>query len=231
MLVSETPPDTRSLPHWKPIRVVAQMREPIVTTGDAIHLDGILAWCAYAAHPERDSLPPMTSTACLDFALPLATWRFGADWGWCASAAQWPVDTVRSTEHVRRKPPEREYIQRTAAKTYDYGVGPAKAVNKPIPMAFARTLHWYALGDPDRVRELLGHMTHIGKLMAHGHGAVMRWVVDTVDADWSIERDGALMRRMPAGWAGRPMTHRGALRAPYHHRTRVRDAVGPDASA
>lgn len=231
MLIADTPVDTRSLSSWRPLRIVAQMQEPVVTNGDPIHIDGILAWGAYATHPNRDELPPMTSTSCVDFALPLATWRIGTTWGWCASAAQWPVETIRRTEHVRRKPPQHEYIQLTTQRSYDYGVGPAKAVNKPVPTAFARTLHWYALGDEDGVRALLDHVTHIGKLMGHGHGAVLAWVVEVTEADWSIERDGRLMRRMPAGWGGRPMTHRGGLRPPYHHRTRHGDAVGPDDAA
>lgn len=233
-IIRAIPADTRSLSRWRPLVVTAQMREPVVTNGTGVHLDGVLAFGAFVSYErrrDRPPLPPMTSTSCLDFSLPLATWRLGDWWGWCASAAQWPVATIRGTEYVRRKPPENEYKQFTTAQRYDLGVGPAKAQNKPIPTAFARTLTWYALGDADGVRELLEDVTHIGKLVGHGHGAVMGWSVDETAEDWSIERGGRLMRRMPGGWGGRTGTHNGAVRAPYHHRTRMTLAVGPDDAA
>lgn len=233
-IVREFPPDTRASSAWRPLVVTAQMQEPVVTNGTGVHLDGILAWGAFAAYErrrDRPPLPPMTSTHCTDFSLPLATWRLGDVWGWCASAAQWPVSTIRGTEYVRRKPPESEYKQHTRAGRYDLALGAAKAQNKPVPVAFARTLTWYALGDADAVRALLEDVTHIGKLVGHGHGAVMAWDVAPTESDWSIERDGVLTRRMPGGWNGRSATHNGAIRAPYHHRTRLCAAVGPDHAA
>lgn len=232
--MTETPADTRSDTRWRPLVVTAQMMEPVVTTGTGLHLDGVLSWGAFVLY-SRDSgnppLPPMSSTQVEDFTLPLATWRFGSSWGWCASAAQWPTHTIHRTEYVRRKPPEAEYKRLGRFGAYDYGVGPAKAVNKPIPTSFARTLTWYALGDADGVRACLEEVRAIGKLMAHGHGTVMSWTVEESAEDWSIERNGQLMRRMPGGWGGRASTHMGMIRAPYHHRTRLCAAVGPDDAA
>ena len=180
-LIHTPPADTRASSTWRPLVVTAHMAEPVVTTDAVIHLDGVLAWGAFRAYErrrDRPPLPPMTSAACVDFTIPLATWRFGDVWGWCASAAQWPVQTIRSTEYVRRKPPEHEYKQYTSAGRYDIALGPAKAHNKPITTSFCRTLTWYALGDRDAVAALLRDVTAIGKLVGHGHGVVMRWEVD-----------------------------------------------------
>jgi hypothetical protein len=233
MIVRCTPEDTRHLPHWQAMRITAHMSEPVVTIGDGVHIDGQLSWAAWQRAQRRSSqanpIPPMTDKEAVDFQLPLATWRHGEHWGWCASAAQWPEQTLVSGDHVRRKPPHEQYVRLTKAVSYDIGVGPAKAVNKPIQTRFARQIVWYALGLPGEVEELLRDVTHIGKLAGHGHGYVLRWSVDLHAEDWSLVRNGRLMRRMPGGFNGLRATHNGAIRAPYWHRSRYCQAVGPDA--
>lgn len=230
-LIEHFPGDTRSELVWQPMRVRARMQEPVVAARTEVHLDGVLSWGAFVAYERehgRGSLPPMTSKQCVDFDLGLATWAHGDVWGWCASAVRWPDEVLRGTDYVRRKPPLDEYVRHTQAKRTDIGVGPAKAHNKPVPVTFAQHVEWYALGDVSYVRRILDDVRAIGKLVGHGHGTVIEWIVEPFEHDWSIERDGKLMRRMPSGWGGRESTHWGAVRAPYHHITRHCDAVGPE---
>jgi CRISPR type IV-associated protein Csf3 len=233
MILTTSPGDTRAAAHWQAFRITAHMAEPVVTIGDGIHLDGLLAWSAWQRANRRSSaanpIPPITDTDAADFALPLASWEFGGQWGWCASAAQWPEQTLITGDHVRRKPPQEQYLRLTKAASYDVGVGTAKAMNKPIQQRFARSIEWFALGLPGEVAELLQPVTHIGKLAGHGHGAVLRWEVTVQTKDWSIQRAGRLMRRMPGGYGGLRATHNGAIRPPYWHRSRYCQAVGPDA--
>ena len=232
MIVTSNPSDTRHLPHWQAMRITAHMSDPVVTIGDGVHIDGQLSWAAWKRAERRshagNPIPPLTNTEAADFALPLATWEFGGQWGWCASAAQWPDQTLVSGDHVRRKPPHEQYVRLTKAVSYDVGVGPAKAMNKPVQTRFARQIVWYALGLPGEVEELLRDVTHIGKLAGHGHGRVLRWEVDVQADDWSIMRNGRLMRRMPAGFNSLRGNHNGAIRPPYWHQSRICNAVGPD---
>lgn len=222
--------DTRDDPRWQPMRVRAVLAEPVVTFGDEIMLDGPLAKGAYMAWVREHghhSLPPMTRDHATDFDLPLATWTApvpeGADvhplalngegllWGWCCSRAQveWLFDT---RVEVRKKPAMAEMIARTEAKDFSVSVGTTKAKDLVFPAKVAWEISWYALGDRERVAELLGQVPGIGKLCHHGNGYVERWIVEPMGP---LERDRWMDRPMPAE-GGRLVS----IRAPNHHRTR-----------
>lgn len=223
---------------WTPMRVTAHMGEPVVYYGDGLHFDGVLAYGAYQAwltSHDRYELPPIGSEWAIDFALPLAKWAVqspvapntdprlltpeGHVWGWCSSMAQ--ADWVAEGIHALRKYPAYRHFRRyTAAKSHHPGLGPMKAKDLPLPTRLAYEIHWYALGDPDETTHLLTHVSHIGKLTHHGMGRVLRWEIEQMGADRSIDYDGRLMRRMPWGYAQDRPGVVGAIRAPYHHFSR-----------
>jgi hypothetical protein len=229
--------DDRRDERWRPMRVVATMGEPLVHYGDGLHLDGPLSWGAYLEYVREhgDDLPPLSGPWAMDFDLPLARWTCppaggedarlltadGELWGWCCSAAV--VDWVAQGRHDLRKRPALEAMRRyTGARSHHTGLGPMKAKDISFPTLLAFEIEWYALGDRDAVARLLGRVHHLGKLSRHGLGRVLRWTVEPMEVDWSIEREGRLMRRMPEAWpratvAGEEIA---PIRAPYHHRSR-----------
>jgi hypothetical protein len=221
----------------KPIRVTAELAEPIVYYGDGLHLDGPLSWGAYMELPaeERDAMPPLShADDAIDLELPLA--RVVVEdgllgWVWAASAvhADWLGETV---VEVRKRPPEGEFITRTSAKSFHRSLGHTKAWDLRYPAALARRLVWYAVGDAEAVFDLLAlHVPNVGKKARQGNGRVMRWAVEPWPHDWSVERDGELTRRMPHAFRPDAVPSRGALRTPYHHRSRQAPCVEPDFAA
>lgn len=74
-----------------------------------------------------------------------------------------------------------------------------KAYNMPVYYRHALYVEWYCVGDRERIEYLLSTCTHIGKKTSQGWGRVAKWHVDPVEADWSIWRDGRLMRGIPPG--------------------------------
>lgn len=222
--------DTRDDPRWQPLCVHAVLTEPVVTFDGELMLDGPLSKGAYYEWVHEHghySLPPMTSDCAVDFDLPLATWTApvprgfaahplalngeGRVWGWCCSRAQ--VEWLYETKvELRKKPAIGEMVRRTDARDYHAGLGPTKAKDLAFPAKVAWEVRWYALGDRDRVADLLSRVPGIGKLCHHGHGSVERWSVEPMGP---LERERWMDRLMPAD-GGLPAS----IRAPHHHRTR-----------
>ena len=241
-------------PEMQPFVVTAIMHEPIVYAGDGMHLDGLLAAAAYRDLDDRTRrrMPPLSSEWVTDIALPLGRWlvdigdteireermlfkRRKRDrnahlrqlWGWRASAeiAEWQQ---RGTAEVRKKP-ELDAMRRwTDAKSAQIGSGPQKAYDLALPTVFAQRIQWYGVGDMKRVLHLLrSHVPAIGRKKGLGWGTVGAWSIDNVDDDRSIEHEGKLMRRMPVQCGLRGRSSWAAIRPPYHHRSRVVNAVEP----
>ena len=75
--------------------------------------------------------------------------------------------------------------------------GRYKLYHVPIFYRFALWIEWYCVGDMDEVGALLAVTTHIGKKTAQGWGNVIRWEIQPIPDDWSIWKDGRLMRGIP----------------------------------
>lgn len=78
------------------------------------------------------------------------------------------------------------------------GSGQYKAYHMPIFYRATKTITWYCVGDGRRIAELLSTVTHIGKKAAQGWGRVIRWEIEPIQDDFSIWKEGELMRGIPA---------------------------------
>lgn len=221
-----------------PIRVEAKLAEPVVWYGDGMHLDGLLAWCYVRQLERAGQKPPHPAHVEWpeDFKLPLAKWHAplggecdarlldddGRIWGWRASDIQWPADYIESGYSVRHMRDVDDFVRHTQATgNHNPSTGPLKPKDKTYPTRFAEAVRWYAVGAPEAVRDLLGELTHIGKLANLGLGRVREWTVEPVDEDHSIVSRGRLMRRMPASACESPEPPRRlSIRPPYWHDTR-----------
>ena len=210
-----------------PLRITASLAEPFIYYGDGMHLDGLVALGFFRAMPreEQEALPPISSDDPTDFPLPLDRWEYGGAWGWKASAVHCTVLRA-SVYEVRKKTAVAQMARYTSSPSVEISGGHFKSTNVPFPQAFAHTLTWYAVGDLLEVGRLLALVHGVGKLCKGGCGRVIRWAVEEWPEDWSLLRGGALTRRMPWGFAPGIRRH-GAIRTPYHHRSRVVDACEP----
>lgn len=137
--------------------------------------------------------------------LPLATWRAGAgkQWVWAASCAHTDSD-VREAHYWHKRTPHAVAEVVTGSHlppTIYEGHGRYRHYRTPLAVTVTGQLRWWAVGDPDGVRALLGSVWCVGKKAAQGEGRVMAWhVTDEGSADawpvlWSTGRIG---RPMPA---------------------------------
>lgn len=155
----------------------------------------------------------------------------GEVWGWRCSAAVAVGPSWATTHDHRRRPAVEEMVQWSEAKRLEIGGGPRAARNLKFPATTVRTLRWYAVGDGDKVRALLSrHVPAIGKLARTGSGRVKEWIVEETGNDWSTSGpNGEVMRRLPSRMLPDFPTTEGAIRAPYHHRSRWVNTVSPEA--
>jgi len=224
---------------YVPIKVTARFAEPVITYDDGIHLDGLIAY-GRLREREREGLngdlpDPDHCDWPIDFDLPLATWEAplsgkcharllndsGKLWGWRASDIVWPDQVVEGSVALRKMTDVDQMVRHTDEGRLKQSTGILKNKDKKYPTKQAREACWYAVGDPDRVRTLLREVMHVGKLHGHGQGRVQGWEIEEIDEDWSVTKDGRLMRRMPASWCeGDGGVRRGTIRPPYWHPSR-----------
>lgn len=162
---------------------------------EPIMLDALLAWCAARHHVHGE--PPARDEQPFDIPLPLARWHRGDVWGWRASALFPEGDSAESLVFWRKRLRQDRVHLTEGSPNLTNGV--YRDWNMPLPLLLCRTMVAYAFGDRRQVRhELVRNVRWLGKKRAHGRGRVVSIEVDRINDDYSILRDGQLMRWMPS---------------------------------
>lgn len=203
-----------------------------------VSLDGLLAsvlWhrrkAAAAARGEYLTYDPTISPEDLD--LPLARCTLGDPWHWaCTFADTHPVvgHPDRRTRTSRTDHADLQRLATSVPATVSDARGHYRKRLIPATAAVTAYATWNAVGDPDRIRELLDDLTEIGKYRTSGEGRVAAWTItERPDlGEWSAGHEhtpGILGRTAPpACLAGHQIDHGGrstvAVRAPYTHHSR-----------
>lgn len=194
------------------LRITARLRNSIVCDR-WIPLDGILYYHCY-----RDKYgPPESLHSGSDFAtnpieLPLQRIPFGKmDWydgremadGFyyaCSWAQPQPWWVAEGRDSWNKK------FDTQYAGMIDFrgrrGVvpimgGPYKVKHMPVFYYVANEITWYCVGRAAEIETLLKVITHLGKFAGQGWGRVMEWGVDVIENDWSVSKNGQLVRGVP----------------------------------
>lgn len=205
-----------------------------------VALDGLLAsvlwhrakWAARAAGQHFTYQPDAPQET-----MPLPLARCGdpdcdTDWHWMATFADLHPRVQAVTEPDIRWRLSHTNHQRLQQLTPFIGrqavsdsAGRYQRRTVPVLAHAATHLMWRAVGDPERIRELLDDLTSIGKHRGVGEGLVSRWEVDEIpDVDhWSAGHEhesGVLGRTIPVRCHRTEITGpvaTGAVRPPYLH--------------
>lgn len=184
----------------EPLRVRAWLRTAVVADTQ-LPLDGMLL---YQAHRKKDGPQDVTipgnytaqgiSTLPLDIVAPgRRNWYYKCSW------AQWSHD-VEGRDYWNKR------FDSALADLVDFGkrrgkiqIGEGKYKSYHMPIFYRASLwvEWYAVGDKTEIERLLSTATHLGKKGSQGWGRVVEWRVEAWSDDWSIARDGQLMRGVP----------------------------------
>lgn len=83
-------------------------------------------------------------------------------------------------------------------KRLDVGGGPMKNYHMPIVLQSCQMVTFYIRGDMEEIRRLLTEqISYLGKKGSQGFGQIIRWKFEELDNDYSIWKDGELMRPIP----------------------------------
>lgn len=228
---------------YEPLQVRAHLAAGVAQAAPwGIALDGILAaelWAIQKAvwrgagtewvRARDDCDPP-------DLNLPLARCELaGRQWHWAATCAHPDEHPDRTDVHTwigRTDPRALEQVADGLPKVISDRQGRWRARRMPLLVTPCRSVTWYAVGDLERIRDLLEPVASIGKKRTSGEGHVLRWEV-TRRPDLSaltaghLHPDGSLGRPTPAACLEHLPTRlvtggvgQAGLRPPYIHPAR-----------
>lgn len=206
---------------YEPLKITAWLQTGVV--GDPLlPIDAVIY---YAAH--RELLAPRVASHSGAFTvaetpdqviLPLAVVNgTTAQWFYAASSAQWPIATVEGADHwtCRFDAGLSDLIEPRPKARIDTASGRYRGYRMPIYYRHAISVSWYVRGDREILTSLLCDVTHLGKKISQGWGAILRWQVEPSTEDWSVTGPaGALMRPIPTTDPDAPLI---GYRPPYWH--------------
>lgn len=184
----------------EPLRIRAYLRSGVVADRWQ-PLDGILL---YQAHRRQAGVQMLTRpgeyTSKGVATLPLGVVHSGRkNWYYQCSWAQWSHEVEGKDYWNKRFDSQFADLVDFGGKRGNVivGSGQYKAYHMTIFYRAALWVEWYAIGDKTEIEQLLSTFTHIGKKGVQGWGRVSKWVVESIQDDWSVWRDGELMRGIP----------------------------------
>jgi CRISPR type IV-associated protein Csf3 len=208
-----------------------------------VALDGLVAGLLLreqlgAAYGANDPTDPTVDPA--DLNLPLGRCDSADDWHWLATCAQ-PVGVSFQEVHAWTKRlghRTAELVADRLPRSLPSRQGRYRAHRRPLVVTVCRALTWRAVGDPDRVADLLAPVGSVGAHRNSGEGAVLAWEITpapTGDPDrfGHLAADGRLARPCPPACAARlgvatPLLATAGIRPPYWHPRRQRQLAVPE---
>lgn len=170
------------------LRVTARLGTPYIPSepNGALHLDALIAWAVI----QSLSYPitwPAGSAAVVPVPLELAWVSPEGLPLWTASLLRPDGDMLAGREYWHKRYPtdradlgHRQNAQTRAGRWKEYRV--------PVATVLAREVTGLAIGHLGMVRDLLAHVTHLGKRAGTGYGRVLEWEVQPVMTPRAILR-------------------------------------------
>lgn len=195
----------------RPLKITAKLFDGrIATTDGYLPIDSILAaaWMK-KNHPEKYYNADPTIDEMITPVLPLAKLDGGI---YAASFAQFRKAGEETVYWHKRFDAQlaEDYVDfagrrgrvNTTSATY-------KAYRMPLNVILTPEVVWYAVGEKAEIERLLEEIPSLGKKTSQGFGQVFEWTVEEIGQDWSVWKDGQLMRNLPdpdgdAEWGVRP---------------------------
>jgi len=186
---------------FEPLRVMAHLRTGVISDR-WLPLDAILLYQISRQQfgPQAATLPGGEQES-RGITMPLLIvhpgephWYYACSW---AQPQPWWVAEAKDYWN-KRLDSQFAYLLTRDCKKVTIRKGRYKAYHMPVFYYAALRVEWYCVGDRAGIERLLSTVTHIGKKRSQGWGRVMQWEVEPVSENWSVWRDGYLMRGIPA---------------------------------
>jgi len=189
----------------QPLKITACMGSPIAVYDDySPSLDALLEWLILdsrgLAVPNPTAADVDATRGIVDAAMPIVKGDIAGEWYWQVSGPCYLYSTEQTDKFRKRwdpgiGTPEPDWGKRKP--TWNTSMGAEKAYELPLYLRDPEVICWYAVGDPDRVLELVRNCTGLGKKRAIGFGQITRWQVEEIKHDYHLFQNGILMRPVP----------------------------------
>ncbi len=130
--------------------------------------------------------------------MPIARKMLNGEWYWAVSSPHYIENHQQTTRFRKRWDYQEHHLEWGKKRAKVSGSeGHFKAYDLPRYDREMQTIHWFCIGDRDRILELLQSVTHLGKKRSQGCGQVHKWEVLPFEHDWHLWRGDKLARPMP----------------------------------
>jgi hypothetical protein len=193
------------LRNFEPLQITAVLRTAVITD-EWLPLDGILlfqkTWNELGSQsmttPGVSNLAQPKGGEMKGGELPIKTVH-SKEWYYRCSWAVWgPHVDGKDYWNKRYDNHLSDFITFKGRGTVNNLKGQFKGYHQPVFYRSALWVRWYCMGDKTEINLLLSTCTNIGKKTAQGWGRVARWEIESINDDWSIWKEGKLMRGIPA---------------------------------
>lgn len=185
--------------------VTAHLLSPLAVNDNwSPRLDAVLEWQILERHQQTIAAPSLEQIAATR---PLVQQEMPLKAGWFGELLYWQVSSPcyqyswEYQERFRKRwapgidTPAPEWGKRRA--NINTSAGAEKNYDLPLTVRVVETIHWWCVGDRQRLQDLLSGCTHLGKKRAHGYGQVYKWTVAATEADHHLYNGLRVQRPIP----------------------------------
>ncbi|NJL03190.1 MAG: hypothetical protein HC910_22430 [Spirulinaceae cyanobacterium SM2_1_0] len=188
------------------LKVTAHLRSGFATCDDwSPDLAGLLAWLILdskgLASPHPTIEDARRNAPVIAAEIPLAAGELAGEPYWQTSAPCYEYTAEHTDKFRKRWSPGIDSPPPAWGKRkpkWSASEGQEKNYDLPNYIRVTPCITWYAVGDVNRLTEIIQGCTGLGKKRSHGHGQVSAWEVDETEEDWhTYNSQGDLMRPIP----------------------------------
>jgi len=185
------------------LQVIAHMASPLVAYDDwSPSLDALLE---YVLLDRLNLITPNPTAADAEKNLPLifeqmplARPEIKGEWYWAVSSPHYIENHQQTSRYRKRWDYQEHHLEWGKKRAKVSGSeGHFKAYDLPRYDREMQTIHWFCVGDANKISDLLQSITHLGKKRSQGCGQVHKWEVLPFEHDWHLWRGDKLARPMP----------------------------------
>lgn len=192
------------------LQVIAHMANPLVAYDDwSPSLDALLEYMLLdrlnLITPNPTDADAEKNLPLIFDKMPLARPILKDEWYWAVSSPHYIENHQQTSRYRKRWDYQEHHLDWGKKRAKVSGSeGHFKAYDLPRYDREMQTIHWFCVGDANKISDLLQSVTHLGKKRSQGCGQVHKWEVIPFEYDWHLWRGDKLARPMPVNMIDPP---------------------------
>jgi len=192
------------------LQIIARMATPLVAYDDwSPSFDALIEYQLLDSlgliEPNPTEASIIKTLPILFEQMPIARKMLNGQWYWAVSSPHY-IENHQQTSKFRKRWDYQEHHLEWGKKRakVNGSEGHFKAYDLPRYDRGMQSIHWFCVGNADKISELILNVTHLGKKRSQGCGQVHKWEVLPFEHDWHLWRGDSLARPMPINMIPQP---------------------------